>query len=102
MGTGTHDRRVVAWLLLGLLVLAGSYVALYFITSDRIPRGSTVMGIDVGGQTPAVAERRLAAELGPLAGRPIQVVAGEERGSLNLARAGLAVDVSATVREAGG
>ena len=56
----TSDRRVIPGLLFGLVAMFGAlYVAGYYVTSDRIPRGTTVDGIDIGGLTPAAAQRRL-------------------------------------------
>ena len=40
----TSDRRVIPALMLGLVALFGAvYVAGYFFTSDRIPRGATII-----------------------------------------------------------
>ena len=56
----TNDRRVIPGLLFGLVAIFGAlYVAGYYVTSDRIPRGTTVDGIALGGMTPTVAQRTL-------------------------------------------
>ncbi len=52
----TNDRRVIPWLLLGLVVLfGGAYVAAYAAAGDRVPRGASVGGVEIGGLTPAAA-----------------------------------------------
>ncbi len=99
----TNDRRVVPWLLFGLVVLFGAlYVACYWFTSDRIPRGTTVDGIAIGGIAPAAARAKLQEGLDGRAAEPIRVVANGERTTIQPARAGLGVDVPATVAASGG
>jgi len=99
----TNDRRVVPWLLFGLVVLFGAlYVACYWFTSDRIPRGTTVDGISIGGMAPAAARAKLQEGLDGRAAEPIRVVANGERATIQPARAGLGVDVPATVAASGG
>ena len=56
-----NDRRVGAWLLTGLAVLFGGlYVAGYLFTGDRVPRGTSVAGVEIGGLTPVAARAELA------------------------------------------
>jgi vancomycin resistance protein YoaR len=99
----TNDRRVIPWLLLGLVVLFGGvYVAGYLATSDRVPRGTTVSGVAIGGLKPASAEVKLAAEIDQQRKSPIVVTALDGRGRIVPARAGLDVDVRASVQQAGG
>jgi vancomycin resistance protein YoaR len=99
----TNDRRVVPWLLFGLVVLFGAlYVACYWFTSDRIPRGTSVDGIAIGGMAPAAARAKLQEGLDGRTAEPIRVVANGERATIQPARAGLGVDVPATVAASGG
>ncbi|MBU2110744.1 MAG: hypothetical protein KKE65_03710, partial [Actinobacteria bacterium] len=42
------------------LLLGGGYAAAGAFASDRVPRGTTVGGVAVGGQTPAEAKQTLA------------------------------------------
>jgi vancomycin resistance protein YoaR len=99
----TNDRRVVPWLLFGLVVLFGAlYVACYWFTSDRIPRGTTVDGISIGGMAPAAARAKLQEGLDGRAAEPIHVVANGQRATIAPAEAGLGVDVPATVAASGG
>ena len=99
----TNDRRVIPWLLAGLLVLFGGlYVAGYLFTSDRVPRGTTVSGVELGGLRPASAEIRLAAEIDEQRKAPVVLSAlGKER-EIDPATAGLDVDIEASVEQAGG
>ncbi len=98
-----YDRRVVPWLLVVLLaVFGGAYVAVYLVTSDRIPRGTTVSGVEIGGLTPDAAEARLVDRLEPRAAAPIDVTAVDGTGSVTPLDAGLQLDVRATVDGAGG
>jgi vancomycin resistance protein YoaR len=99
----TSDRRVVPWLLLGLLVLFGGiYLTGYLLTSDRVPRGTTVSGVDIGGLRPAAAKQTLADELEERAAEPIMVTAFSQRGRVDPAEAGMTVDIDASVEQAGG
>jgi vancomycin resistance protein YoaR len=97
------DRRVITLLLVGLLVLFGGlYVAGYLFTGDKVPRGTTIAGVDVGGLRPAAAEATLERELAPRLREPIVVAADGRRTTLRPAAAGLAVDFEASVEQAGG
>ena len=46
-------RAVVVALAAVVLLLGGAYAAAGAFASDRVPRGTTVAGVAVGGQTPA-------------------------------------------------
>jgi hypothetical protein len=95
--------NVVAWLLVGLVVLAaGVYGALCLAAGDKVPVGTTVDGVDIGGLRQAAAEERLAAQLGPRSRQPIPVRAGGLETSVDPTDAGLGLDVTGTVRAAGG
>jgi vancomycin resistance protein YoaR len=99
----TNDRRVIPWLLLGLVLLfGGAYVAAYAMTGDRVPRGATVAGVHIGGLLPGAARAALADGLDDTRGAPVRVSALGERGRIDPGRAGLDVDVAASVAQAGG
>ena len=99
----TNDRRVIPWLLFGLVVLFGGlYVAAYLATTDRVPRGTTVNGVDIGGLKPASAEVKLATEIDEQRKAPIVVTALDGRGEVAPAKAGLDVDIRASVEQVGG
>lgn len=87
-----------------LVVLgAGTALAGYAYAGD-VPRGTTVMGVDLGGLSRADAATRLR---DGLAGRdalaaPVKVRIGDKEGSVAPQDVGLAVDVDATVADAAG
>ena len=99
----TNDRRVIPLLLFGLVALFGAvYVVGYLVTSDRIPRGTSISGVEVGGLTPAAAETKLRDGLEERAAAPIAITANAERATVKPEAAGLSVDVPASVAQAGG
>ncbi|WP_185996455.1 VanW family protein [Nocardioides campestrisoli] len=105
-GTAPDEKaggRVVLLLLVGLLVLgSGAYAAAYQVAGDKVPRGTTVSGVEVGGQSPQEAVETLESGLADRVEAPLTVeVEGEEQ-SVSPDQAGLSVDYSASVDQAGG
>ncbi|OZD08074.1 hypothetical protein CH275_05810 [Rhodococcus sp. 06-235-1A] len=82
-------------------VLSLLYAADWITSSDRVPRGVTVAGIDVGGRSHSDAEAVLRSELGPRAEQPLQVDVGDRQVEVLPAAAGLGVDWNATLDRAG-
>ncbi len=106
-GTEKRERaggRLVLVLILALvLLLAGGYAAAVLAAGDKVPRGSSVAGVDIGGLAQDDAERRLADELAERAAAPIEIsVEDAAPVSLTPAEAGLSVDYAASVAAAGG
>jgi len=100
---GSRRRRlllVVGAAVVGLLLLG--YGAAYAAVGGELARGATVLGVPVGGLTPAEAEELLAAELPEVVGEPISVTVDDESFELVPAEAGLSVDVPATVGDVPG
>ncbi len=94
------DGKVIRRLLAALVLLAGGlYVAGYLLVSDRVPQGTAVSGVRVGGLSEAAARAKLGRELGAVAARPISVRAPGLRARLRPAQAGLQVDVPASVAQ---
>lgn len=88
----------VAVVLLVALVGAGGYAY-----AGEIPRGTTVLGAELGGRSRPDAARELRAELDRRAATlnaPVQVRVGDRTAQLNPADVGLTVDVDATVAAA--
>ena len=83
-----------------LVVLLGAYVVGALVTGDRVPRSTTVGGIDIGGLTRTEAEARLDATLGPRLAEPVEVTVGETVASIAAAEANLVLATSETVEEA--
>ena len=58
--TPEQRRSVVVLTVLGLAVLVGgAYAAAYAVAGEKVPRGTTVAGIDIGGKTHDEAVRAL-------------------------------------------
>ncbi|HQR25618.1 MAG TPA: VanW family protein [Nocardioides sp.] len=94
--------RVVLLLLLGLVVLfGGAYVAAYLVGDARVPRGTTVAGVEVGGQTHEEAVATLRTALAERVGEPIAVTLDGRPASVDPVEAGLTVDYGASVDAAG-
>ncbi|HEX6149859.1 VanW family protein [Nocardioides sp.] len=95
--------RVVLLLLLGLALLVGAgYAAAYAAAGDKVPRGTTVAGVEVGGLTPDEAVQTLEEGLADRVDQPIDVVVDGETLSVDPAEAGLRVDYEASIEAAGG
>ena len=96
--------RVVLLMLLGLALLCGAgYAAAYFAAGDKVPRGTTVAGVEIGGRSPEAAEAALRAGLADRENQPITVTDGAG-GTVQLVpeEVGLSVDYAASVAAAGG
>jgi vancomycin resistance protein YoaR len=101
-GPESEGGRVVLALVLGLALLAGgAYVAAYLAAGDRVPVGTTVAGVDIGGHDPASATRLLRDQLSSRATTPFTVVVNGRAQQVAPAQVGLDVDYAATVRKAG-
>src|ERR1700754_3611534 len=89
--------KVVLLMLLGLLVLgAGAYAAAYLAAGDKVPRGTTIAGVEVGGLRPAEAGAALRAGLANREDRPITVTDDDgDTVQLRPDEVGLSVDYAA-------
>ena len=104
-GNGRRDRRLGGRLALVVVVVlallaGGAYAAAYYGAGDRVPRGTTVAGVGVGGQTTEQAVRTLQEALGGDRA-PVQVRAGSISRAVSAQAAGLSVDYDASVDAAG-
>lgn len=95
--TSRRWPRNLLWVACGVLVLVGAYVGAQWYFADRIPRETTVAGIDIGGLSDAAAVERLETELGGIAAAPLPVTAGDATTTVDPAAAGLTFDADATV-----
>ncbi len=93
--------RVVVLTVLGLAVLVGlGYVAAYAFAGEKVPRGTEVAGIAIGGKSHDDAVRAL--EDGFADREALEVTVDGESIPMSAANAGLSVDYDASVDEAGG
>ncbi|SNT02765.1 VanW family protein [Rhodococcoides kyotonense] len=84
-----------------IAILGVFYTADMLSSSGSVPRGVTVAGISIGGLSHDDAEARLQSELGPRVEQPVRVAAGDQELELVPAAAGLDVDWTATLDQAG-
>ena len=97
----THDVRFAVSFLLGLALLLGAVYAVgYLVAGDRMPNGTTVAGVDVGGMPPDRARTVLQEELAPRLDTPLEAVAAGRRYTIDPQAAGFTFDVDATVERA--
>ena len=102
MDPTNHDQprrlhRGAVWGAASAVVLAGIYVGAHAMLSDRVPTGTSVLGIDLGGMRSDEAKSHLAAGVAALMETPIALIAGEQEAMVSPAEAGLGVDVLATI-----
>ena len=86
-----------------VVVMSGLGVSTAYAYAGDIPRGTTVLGVDIGAMTRAEATAALEATLAEHADQlaaPVSVQVAEAQGELDPAEIGLAVDVAATVEKA--
>ncbi|NYG60422.1 vancomycin resistance protein YoaR [Nocardioides daedukensis] len=97
----SNGGRVVILTVLGLLVLvAVGYAAAYAGAGAKVPRATTVAGIDIGGKERGDAIAAL--EKGLAERDSIQVtVDGKAASAIGAEKAGITVDTAATVEQAG-
>jgi vancomycin resistance protein YoaR len=85
-----------------VVLLGGLYTAGVVFLGARVPQGTDVAGVDIGGLEGPEARARLGEAMDERAARPIRLVADGHRIAVDPGVAGLAVDVDATVAAAGG
>lgn len=101
-GPESEGGRVILALILGLALLAGgSYVTAYAVAGDKIPVGTTVAGVDIGGKNPSSAMGALRTGLANRAATPFTVTVNGQTQQVSPADVGLEVDYSASVHNAG-
>lgn len=100
------DRKgglVVVLTLVGLAVIfGGAYAAAYAVAGDKVPRGTTVAGVAIGGLSQDEAVSALREGLAPAEERPIAARVGGRDATVDPGAAGLSVDYAASVADAGG
>lgn len=95
-------RLVLVVILVLALLLGGGYVAAYSVAGDKVPRGTTVAGVEIGGKTPSDAASALEDGLADRVGDALLVAVGGDSREIPAEELGLTVDYAASVAEAGG
>ncbi|CAA9322272.1 MAG: Vancomycin B-type resistance protein VanW [uncultured Nocardioidaceae bacterium] len=91
---------MLPWVVLALLVtVALLYGAAHAYAGDRLPRGTTIEGVDVGGLRPPAAEQRLQQALADRGPETVPLRAGRVEAVLDAAGAGVRVDAAASVAQ---
>ena len=80
-----------------IIVVAAAYVGASWALADRVPRGVTVAGVEIGGQHADKAVATLSEQLRSVSSESIVVTAGERSVTLDPAQSGLSFDPDATV-----
>jgi vancomycin resistance protein YoaR len=95
--------RMVLLVVFGLvLLLGGAWTAAYLGAGDKLPRGTTIAGVDVGGREQAAAVEALEDGLAERVDEPITVIVDDSEETVIPSEAGLSVDYAASVADAGG
>lgn len=103
-------KVVVVVVVVLLLLVGGGYAAAHAVAADKVPPGTKVSGVDVGGLTRAAALDKLEETFGPRGDAPIAITVehrlpgggeGAEAASIEPADIGLAVDFEASLDAAG-
>ncbi|MES4883062.1 hypothetical protein ABVB69_21545 [Streptomyces sp. NPDC000349] len=85
----------------GVVVVAGvTYGAGLLMNRSDVPKGTTVLGVDIGGGTRDDAVEKLDDTLAARAGKPLKLTVGGETVSLKPDQAGLQLDSQATASSA--
>jgi vancomycin resistance protein YoaR len=101
-GRESEGGRVVLALVLGLGLLAGGgYLAAYLAAGDKVPVGTTIAGVDIGGRDPSSATQALRDGLLDRVDAPFTVVVNGRAQQVKPSEVGLDVDYAASVRAAG-
>ncbi|MGW6062233.1 hypothetical protein [Streptomyces sp. NPDC055189] len=85
-----------------VVVACGAYGAGLLMNHADVPKGTTALGVDIGGGTRDEAVKKLDAELGAQATKALKLSVDGEEVTLKPDQAGLTLDTQATVREAAG
>lgn len=83
-------------------LVAIAYGAGLLLNHSDVPKGTTVLGVDIGGGTRDDAVDKLDAALGKRSTAPLQLSVGGKKEKLGPDKAGLSLDSQATVRSAAG
>ncbi|OKK06293.1 hypothetical protein AMK26_09635 [Streptomyces sp. CB03234] len=96
-------RSKLVLLGVAVVVLTGvAYGAGLLLNHSEVPKGTTVLGVDIGGGTKEQAVQKLETAFGERATAPLQLSVGGKKEELAPEKAGLSLDAQETVRAAAG
>ncbi|WP_328896156.1 hypothetical protein [Streptomyces sp. NBC_00236] len=94
--------KLVMLCVAAVCVLGVAYGAGLLMNHSDVPKGTTVLGVDIGGGTRDDAVEKLDAALGERSTAPLQLTVDGKKTQLTPDKAGLSLDSQATVRAAAG
>ncbi|MFC1432818.1 hypothetical protein ACEZDB_19440 [Streptacidiphilus sp. N1-3] len=98
-GAAARGRKLLVTGLALLVLLAGvGYGAGLALNQADVPKGTTVLGQNIGGDTRDAAVHALDGTVGVLAAKPLELVIGGRTVPLATSVAGLSIDTTATVQ----
>ncbi|ORT61459.1 hypothetical protein BKD26_03735 [Streptomyces sp. CB03238] len=96
-------RSKLVLLGVAVVVLTGvAYGAGLLLNHSEVPKGTAVLGVDIGGGTKEQAVQKLETAFGERATAPLQLSVGGKKEELAPEKAGLSLDAQETVRAAAG
>lgn len=99
----THDMRFMLVFVIALVVVFGALYAVgYAVAGNKLPSGTTVAEVDVGGMTPDQARTVLQEKLAPRLQTTIKASVSGRAYVLDPQRIGLTFDIDATLDKATG
>ncbi|WP_258142724.1 VanW family protein [Arthrobacter sp. MYb227] len=99
MKRGRQRKSRRGWYVAGASVLlaGGLYAGTAAYLGTQIPANTTVHGVNIGSLSPDAAAQVLNTDLKPLALKPVDLNVGEKKAALDPAKAGLGIDIDATL-----
>ncbi|GAA3903762.1 VanW family protein [Amorphoplanes auranticolor] len=94
-----NRKRIVVVGTVAAVLIAGAGVAAWAYGGD-VPRGTEILGVDLGGKSRTEAERALTDAVGPRTGEPVAVDLAGEKFSLEVATIALRLNVDLSVGKA--
>ncbi|WNI22650.1 hypothetical protein [Streptomyces sp. ITFR-16] len=94
--------KLVLLAVAAVCLLGVAYAAGLLMNHSDVPKGTTVLGVDIGGGTKEAGVEKLDAALGERAKAPLQLTVDGKKTQLSPDKAGLSLDSQATVRAAAG
>jgi vancomycin resistance protein YoaR len=94
-----NRKRIVAVGTAAAVLIAGAGAAAWAYTGD-VPRGTVVLGVDLGGKSRSEAERALTEAVGPRTGDPVPVDLAGTKFSIEAADIALRLNVALSVGKA--